>query len=153
IYSLVIIAPRPPAAAPGKSSKEDRREGMAYVKREKVVLTMILLTALVTSLLMPVFAVFGNMVATQMFHANAWQYGMLAAASGVGSLAGAFALLRVPAERRGRTMLYTVLVSGTLLAVYSQLRSPYEAAAVVVVMNFASSLTLGLISTTIQVVV
>jgi MFS family permease len=153
IYSLLLIAPRPPSAGLGKPSRQDRREGFQYVKQEKIVGTMIALTALVTALLMPVFAVFMPMVATQMFHAKAWQYGMLAGASGLGAFTGAFSLMRVPADRRGRTMLVTVLLSGSMLAVFSRLSSPFVGAAVILVMNFASSLTLGLVSTVIQVMV
>jgi hypothetical protein len=102
---------------------------------------------------MPVFAVFMPMIATKMFHAREWQMGMVMAASGLGAVTGSVLMMRVAPARRGRTLLAMVGVASVMTVVLSRMTSPYAAAAVIIVLNGASSLGLGLAATIIQVVV
>jgi MFS family permease len=160
IYSLVIIPSRPIAARapagltpPGAPARGGIGEGLSYVRGERTVFTMIATTGLITVFLMPIFAVFMPMVGTRLFHTSEAELGMVMGASGLGSLLGALAMMRVPPVTRGRFLLWSVTVAGAATAFLSQVHSPYAAAAVIFVLNLHSSLTLGLSATIIQQIV
>jgi hypothetical protein len=74
-------------------------------------------------------------------------------ASGATSLAGAFAMLRVPARRRGHTMFGCVGAMGAALGVLAFARTPAVAVVGVVLLTAGFSLLMGLTTTTIQQVV
>ncbi len=160
IYSLVIIrslakpggAPVPDGAAASKG-KGGMAEGLAYVRTEPVLMALIGLTGLITTFVMPIFAVFMPMFATKMFHATKGEFGMVMAASGLGAVIGSLSMMRVPAAVRGRMIVVGAAVATCGIVALSYMESPYTASAIIVVLNSATALTLGLSATTIQVMV
>jgi MFS family permease len=79
------------------------KEGFDFVRQDKPTLAMIVLMSLQTIFVFPVFAVMLPLYATQVLKSGAEGMGLLASASGVGSLIGTLALLTIlPSQRLGR---------------------------------------------------
>jgi MFS family permease len=154
IYSLLIIPSRPkPRGAPRAPGGRAMVEGLAYVRGNKIVFALIGVTGLLTVFLMPIFAVFMPMIATRLFHADALGLGIVMGASGLGSVAGSLGMLRVPSATRGRAIVIGAALASLAAVTISYAHTALAAALVIVVMNGASALALGLAATTIQVVV
>lgn len=105
MVALLTIQPR----AIGTPEEEARRaggmkEGFDFVKQDRPTLAMIVLMGLQTIFVFPVFAVMLPLYATEVLKAGPEGMGLLASASGVGSLIGTLALLTIrPSQRFGRT--------------------------------------------------
>lgn len=155
IYSLAIIPSRPRPAGAGKprSGGGMMKEGLAYVWRERLVRALMGWTALVTCLLMPVFAVLMPIVARSMLHASEAGMGLVMGASGLGALVGSLAMIRIPGPLRGRAIVISTVVAATFMMLLSRMTGPLGAALCVMVLNVATAIGLGLCTTTIQIMV
>lgn len=104
IAALLTIQPR----AIGTPEEEAMRaggmkDGFDYVRQDKPTLAMIVLMSLQTIFVFPVFAVMLPLYASGILKTGAEGMGLLASASGVGSLIGTLALLTIrPAQRFAR---------------------------------------------------
>lgn len=151
IAALLTIQPR----AIGTPEEEAKRaggmkDGFDYVRQDKPTLAMIVLMGLQTIFVFPVFAVMLPLYATQVLHSGAEGMGLLASASGVGSLIGTLALLAIaPSKRLGR-MAIAVGAIVVALAGLAGAQTLWVAIAAMAMMSGGVSTMFGLANTIVQ---
>lgn len=146
---MMRVAPRVNAAAAG-SALANIAEGFGYVARTGPVRALLLLLGLVSLMGMP-YAVLMPIFADQILHGGARGLGILMGASGVGALAGALVLAaRQGIRGLGRWVAYSSAGFGVSLIVFSQSRSFWLSAALLVPVGFSMMLQMASSNTLVQ---
>ena len=115
----------------GQGAISDVAAGFSYVKRETVIMLILVITLLITVLSMP------YMMLLPMFTEGVWnvgerEYGILLSVSGIGAILGSLVLASLPDKKRG----FMLLMSGVLLGaalVWFSFSPTYEVALIAIV--------------------
>jgi MFS family permease len=150
IYSLVLIKPAAGADPPAARPKGNIREGFAYVRSERWVMALILLTALTTSLIFPFVVVLMVYYVRHVLAADAQGMGIMLSASGLGSLLGVLLLLVGGPKTRLWRLFAGVLGSALALLGLSFTRGLYAALPLYLALAFSVSSLMGTISQAVQ---
>jgi MFS family permease len=153
IYSLVILRPPPRPVRKSESGWRQLREGVRYVHGHPLTRTLVLFTALTTSLVFPFAVMFMALFVQNVLGGTKASFGVVMAASGCGALVGALSLLRMRHELRGRRIVHACVLIAVSLIALSFTTSPWQAAFVMACFSLGTSLGLGLVGTTIQTTV
>ncbi|MBI1816565.1 MAG: MFS transporter [Deltaproteobacteria bacterium] len=129
IWTLATI--RPAFAVPARPHAEGLTaiaDGLRYVWRHDAIRPILLLVGVISSVGVP-YRNFLPAMARTVLGANAWQYGLLIAAAGVGASSGGLVLaaFRVGRDAYRRLLPITVMVFSIMLLLYSAMRSFWPA--------------------------
>ncbi len=154
-YALVISMLVLPARARGSAEEEAQRssgfmEGFRYVRKDRVILLMIVLIASVTLFVYPVVGVMLPLYVKNVLHLGARQLGLLMACSGTGSLLGALGLLSIARCNRFRFMTGGVVVVAVALFCLGRFESFLLTSIAMGVLAIGLSMNFGLANTIVQ---
>jgi len=126
IFSLLIVRYRPSArfTGVGGSTIEGLKDGFRHAKGRPNVLVFLSLTALACTFLFPAMAILSPYYVTNVLDEGAGVLGLMWAASGVGSLIGAMALVWWPTQLRVWRIWIAAIVGPVGLAVMALTRDP-----------------------------
>lgn len=152
IASLLMIRQAPRAAGIGAraTALEAMKEGIGYVTRSPLLRSLMGISAATAFFVMPCLAVFSPAYVKEALDRGPGTSAVLMAASGGASLFGAFAMLWVPAARRGAALAGCILLSACALLVMSLTHSPIVATLAFGSLSLGMGLVFGLNATTIQ---
>ena len=147
---LRMGVPRRPAPEKIVSMREHLREGFAYAWETKAVRSVLLLLG-VTSVIGMSYVVLMPIFAEEILHSGPSGLGLLMAASGVGSLAGAL-LLAMRSESRGigRFAYFAMLCFGACLALFAQSPFFWLSAALLLPVGFCMIVSMAASNTILQ---
>ena len=138
---LRIRLPRVARERPRLSPSEGLREGLRYVRSTHEVAVLLRLTAVYSVLGLPYLALM-PVFARDVLGLGASGYGALLSVVGVGAITGALSLAALgPRIGRGRLLAGAALTFASALIVFSQMRVPMAAAAVLFVVGLTMILT------------
>jgi MFS family permease len=151
IVALLSLPPRPI----GTREEEEKRasgirDGFRYVRADKPSLAMVGLIASMTIFIFPTVSVMMPLYSRDVLHFGPEQLGYLMAASGVGSVFGAIALVSIPRPRRLGGMMLSALAVVLAVLVLSRVHDFSFAAASLIVISFGLALIFGLSNTIVQ---
>lgn len=154
-FALVISLISLPARAMGTAEEEEQRksgfkEGLLYVRRDRIMKLLIGLIALVTILVYPVVGVMLPLYVKNVLHVGPRELGYLMASSGSGSLLGALGLLSIARHHRFQFMAGGVLTVGAALFCLSRFTSVMLTAIAMGILAIGLSLNFGLANTIVQ---
>lgn len=154
ILSLVLLRlpPRKPSPTARSSMMGAMREGVGHVWRSPLIRSLMAVSACTSLLVFPAVAIFSPAYVKDALGMGPGTTGLLAASSGAASMFGAFAMLWIPAARRGLVMLGCIGLSTLALATLSLTHSVAVATVAFAMLSLGMSLLYGLNATTIQVV-
>ena len=156
IASLLIVRYRPKAkpAGPHVGAIEGLKEGLRHARSRPHIKTLLLLTAVNTTLVFPIVAILTPFYVQEVLGADgdrqAMIVGLLWASSGVGSVLGALALVWWSREARAARIWAAAIAAPVGLMVMALTREPWVAIAIQVVLSFSFSSQLGLIQVMLQ---
>jgi MFS family permease len=153
IISLLIVRSRGVARmhhGAQLSAIDGLKEGFRHARGRPGLRVMLLLTALNTTFIFPVIAVLTPFYVTDVLGRGAGVLGLMWAGSGLGSLAGALALVWWSREARAARIWLAAACGPVGLLVLAITREPAVAIATMPFVSFAFSSQLGLIQTMIQ---
>jgi MFS family permease len=154
IASLLMITtqPRkmPPKSQSGWSAMVD---GLRYVRQNPVLGALMGFTALTTIFIFSFLIVFAPIFMVDTLHASKGSFAMCMSGSGLGAMTGAFSLLVVKAEQRGRVILGGCILVAAFQFAIAGVSNVYVAAGAVTVLAFCVALCGGLSNTIIQITV
>jgi MFS family permease len=153
IVSLLLLnLPPRRAAAPGprRSPLMEMRAGLSYVGQSRLLVALMGIAAVTTLTIFPMVAVLSPAYVKDALGQGAGTSGLLMAASGGASLFGAFALLWVPAARRGLVMLGCAALGAGASLILAATANVALAATAFGLLSLAMSLIFGLAATTVQ---
>ena len=151
IISLVSL----PARAVGSKEEEAQRasgfkDGFRYIRADKPSLAMVGMIATMTIFIFPTVSVMMPLYVRDVLHFGPDRLGYLMAASGIGSVCGAIALVSIaPPRRLGWMMAGALAVTFSVLGL-SRVHTFLLAAGSLVVISFGLSLIFGLSNTIVQ---
>ncbi len=154
-FALVTALLTLPARARGTAEEEEQRqsgfmEGLRYVRRDRVILFLIVLIASVTLFVYPVVGVMLPLYVKNVLHLGPRQLGLLMACSGTGSLMGALGLLSIARDHRFHFMTGGVLVVAGALFSLSRFTSFALTAVSMGILAIGLSMNFGLANTIVQ---
>ncbi len=151
LLSMVAIRYTPaPRASVSTSIRESLAEGIAFVRKERVLLGALTLDLFAVLFggavaLMPVFA-------TEILHVGAQGLGMLQAAPGIGAVIMAIVVAhRGPFQQAGRTLITVVAIFGVCMIGFAMSRNVWLSFALLVASGAADNISAVIRSTLIQV--
>ena len=152
IASLLLIRLPPSHARGGArgSMLQSLREGLGYVRRSRLLRSLLGLSALAVLLVFPPMAVLTPGYARDVLHGGPGTAGLLMAASGGASMLGAFAMLWIPAHRRGEVMVAAVAGMGLAVAGLAWSGSIWPAMLAAGLLSLGFSMFMGLNMTITQ---
>jgi MFS family permease len=152
ITSLVLH--KLPRFVPAQSARTSAvtaiRDGLGYVWRSPLLRSLMGMSATTSFFVMPCLAVLSPAYVKDALDAGPGTSAVLMAASGAASMFGAFAMLWVPAPRRGTTLLACILLQFAALAVMALTSSIPLAVLFFGGLSLGMGLVYGLNATTIQ---
>jgi MFS family permease len=154
IATLLLIPDRrrQPATAAARG-RGGLGAGFRYVRHDRMVGPLMLLTALTTTFVFPFIAVLMVYFVRHVLQTSSEGMGVLMSASGFGSLVGAVVLLFGDMHTLRRWLLTGILGCGVMILALSFAHSLRTAVPLVVLLSFSVSSLMGRISQTIQHVV
>ena len=153
--ALIVAMLCLPKRAVGTAEEEEQRksgfkDGLRYVRQDRIIMLMIALIALVTIFVFPVVGVMLPLYVRNVLHLGPRQMGYLMACSGTGSLLGALGLLSIERKNRFRLMAGAVIFVSLALFSLSRFSSFILSALAMGVLAIALSLNFGLANTIVQ---
>lgn len=153
LYSLLVIRPPERPVRKSESGLRALREGIRYVNGHALIRTLVVFTALTTSLVFPFAVMFMAFFVQNVLGGSKQSFGIVMASSGCGAMIGALSFLRMRPEVRGRRIVYACLLIATSLLALSFATSPWHAAPMMACFSLGTSMGLGLVATIIQTTV
>ena len=152
LFSLLILRyrPKPRPAGPQMGAVDGLKEGLRHVRSRPHLQSLLWLTALNTTLIFPIVAILTPFYVTDVLDAGPGTLGLLWASSGIGSLAGAMALIWWPNESRASRIWLAVVVAPVGLTIMALTRNAAVAIGIQTVISFSFSSQLGIISMMMQ---
>lgn len=152
IFSLMVVryrpAPRP--QGPPRSTISDLKAGVTYAHERPYLRMFLLLVALNTTFLFPMMAILSPYYVKNVLDAGSGVLGAFWAASGVGSLLGALALVWWPTQARPARMWFGALAGPLGVLVMAATRDPVVAVMAGMFVSLAFSSQLGLVQSMMQ---
>ena len=151
---IVALLSLPPRAVGSKEEEAKRasgfKDGFRYVRADKPSLAMVGMIASMTIFIFPTVSVMMPLYVREVLQMGPDRLGYLMAASGVGSVIGAIALVSIPRPRRQAWMVASALAVMVAVLGLSRASAFSWAAASLVVVSFGLSLIFGLSNTIVQ---
>lgn len=140
ISSLIIpFLPRSsPTALTGQGALTNIKEGLNYVRREPIVL-LILVFALVGVILATPYMTLMPIVADDVLKVGAAGLGVMMAFIGIGAITGSLVLASLPNKRRGLLLILSTIVFAVALVGFASSDSYYLSLALLVVVGLGQS--------------
>lgn len=150
---LIKLPPRKASASASGSMLAALGEGLGYVRRSRMLVSLFGTMALAVLLIFPAMAVLPAGYVDEVLGRGASTLGLMMASSGGASMAGAFVMLWIPAARRGQVMVASVLAMALAVAVMALSRNVLAIVLVTGLLSLGFSMLFGLIATTVQLTV
>ncbi|MEP7071171.1 MAG: MFS transporter [Verrucomicrobiota bacterium] len=151
VISLVTLPPRVQGSAEEEAERSSGfMEGLRYVRKDKVILYLIVLIASVTLFVYPVVGVMLPLYVKNVLHLGPQQLGFLMGFSGTGSLLGALGLLSIPRKHRFAFMTGGVFTVAAALFCLGRFNSFLLTASAMGILAIGLSLNFGLANTIVQ---
>ena len=122
----------------GGGSVRDLVDGLRYVRRNRTVLTLLVVNLVIVLFSMPYMMLLPGFVA-EVLGGGAGQLGLLMTVSGVGALAGSLVIASMPARNRGKILLLSSVVLGVALVAFSASQWLWLTALIMVVIGVAQT--------------
>src|SRR5437870_1072434 len=149
VAALLVIAPQPIEVRTRLSMLASIREGLAYIRRDRVLRWVVLLTVTTALFTRPYIQLLP--AEAQFLGVGALELSWLLAASGVGALAGALVTASLGGwKRRGALLVGSALMHGLLLSVFAEQHSVLGAMVFIGLTSFAVMVFLGMANTLMQ---
>ncbi len=149
VVALIYMAPVPVQGGRDVPVLRSIREGLGYIRREPVILWVVILVSLTALLSRPYIQLLPAVAHD--FHVSALELSWMFGASGIGSLLGALATASLGnVRRRGLVLLGGAGSMSVLLAVFGAQRSFIVALPVLTLVGFTTMLFLGMANTLLQ---
>jgi MFS family permease len=149
VIALIFMAPVPVQGRRDVPVLRSIREGLGYIRREPVVLWVIVLVGLTALLSRPYIQLLPAVAHD--FGVNALELSWMFGASGIGSLVGALATASLGnVRRRGLVLLGGAGAMSVLLALFGAQRSFVLALPILTLVGFTTMLFLGMANTLLQ---
>ena len=153
IIGLLLMKVRSVPRISNRSPIEDIIEGFRWVNRTKIIRSLLLLIGLVSLVGMP-YTVLMPVFADKILHGGARGLGILMGATGVGALFGALTLAaKTGIKGLGRWVTITCATLGISLFLFSQSRSFWLSAALLLPCGYSMMLQMACSNTLIQTIV
>jgi MFS family permease len=153
IFSLLIIRYRPKPRPTGEAQSsviDGLRGGFAHARERAHIQALLALTALACIFLFPTMAILSPYYVKEVLHRDAGVLGALWAMSGVGSLAGAMALVWWPTQARTLRIWIAAMLGPVGLATMALTRDPVVAVLASGLSSISFSSQLGIFQTMLQ---
>ena len=153
ISLFMITVPRQQAAMPHERSSffASLNEGLSYVWKQRLLRCTFAVSGLSVFLIFPSMAVLSAGYTTQVLHKGAGTVSFMMGLSGASALLASFALLAIPAARRGVVMLAGVIIMGVSLLALAVWHTVPSTALAVLLNSLGFTVYMGLNMTTVQV--
>jgi len=149
VVALVFMAPMPVQARRDVPVLRSIREGLGYIRREPVILWVVILVSLTALLSRPYIQLLPAVA--QEFGVGPLQLSWMFGASGVGSLLGALATASLGnVRRRGAVLIGGAGAMSVLLALFGAQRSFIVGLPLLILVGFTTMLFLGMANTLLQ---
>ena len=133
----------------GLRSLEDIREGLAYIRRDRLIFALISISFLSSIFAMPHMSLMPGYV-RDVFDGGGSKLGLLFSISAIGSLAAMLTLASIKGNRRGRLLMAAMVVLGAGILIFAQTDNYWVAAAIMVVIGAGSALRQALVQGLLQ---
>lgn len=150
---LIKLPPRRVSEGARGSMFSALAEGLGYVRRSRMLVSLFGAMALAVFLMFPAMAVLPAGYVDKVLGRGASTLGLMMAASGGASMVGAFVMLWIPAHRRGQVMAVSALTMAASVAVMALSRNVLSIILVTGLLSLGFSMLFGLIATTVQLTV
>jgi MFS family permease len=150
LWSLAVIRPHPTEAVVGATGLAALLEGVRYIRQDRLIRAVIAYAGIATAFVFPFIIVFLPLVVKTVLGGDAKTLGTMISAAGLGALLGALALLRIPARRRGPTLVLSAALAGVVLFALGLARSPWQAVSLMPLLTGCMSVSVGLGMTIVQ---
>lgn len=153
--ALIIAILSLPARRRGTAEEEEKRasgikEGFRYIARDKPSLAMIALIATTSVFIFPIISVMMPLYVRNVLGLGPDSFGLLMAASAVGSVVGALFLLGIPREKRVPLMMIFVAMVACAVFGLSQVTTFRGAIGLLIMNSLGLSMNFGLANTIVQ---
>ncbi len=151
ILALVSLPARPVGSQEEEAQRASGfKDGFRYVRQDRPSLAMVGMMASMTIFIFPSVSVMMPLYARDVLHFGPTLFGYLMAASAVGSVIGAVALVSLPRTQRLAGMMASTLSVVLAVIALSRVHLFSFAAATLVIISFGLSLIFGLSNTIVQ---
>lgn len=152
LVSLLIVRYRPGVRAngPAMSALAGLREGLRHAQSRPHVKTLLMITALNTTLVFPIVAILTPFYVEDVLDAGPVVLGLLWASSGVGSVLGALALVWWSREARAARIWAAAAAAPVGLVVMALTREAWVAVGIQSLVSFSFSSQLGMVQIMLQ---
>jgi MFS family permease len=151
VIALITLPPRRKGSAEEEAERASGfMDGLRYVRKDRVILYLIVLIAGVTLFVYPVVGVMLPLYVKNVLHLGPRQLGLLMGFSGTGSLLGALGLLSIPRHHRFHFMTAGVFVVAIALFCLGYFTSFLLTALAMGVLAIGLSMNFGLANTIVQ---
>ena len=144
-----IVRPADQPARPRRGIFVDIKDGLVYVRQNRALTSILLLTLFTVVFSMP-FRMLLPVFTEEILEVGPEKLGLLMSISGVGALIGSLAIASFASKRRGMLFLHTGLVAGLAILVFSMTTSYAFALVIMVVAGLAQSGRMTLSNTLLQ---
>ena len=115
VFFVMLMPKTGTISLQGRGALSEAVAGLTYVRRETVILIILLVTLMMVILSMP-YMMLLPMFTEDIWNAGASGYGLLLAVSGAGAIVGSLVLASLPDKRRGTMLLWSGVLLGAALA-------------------------------------
>lgn len=133
----------------GRSALDDIREGLQYIRREKVILLTLVFIVFVVILSMP-YQMLLPIFTDDILKVGATGMGILMSVAGAGAILSSLALASLPNRKRGLMLLISCLILGIALTGFSFSSSWYLSLSLVVFIGLGQTARMALSNTLLQ---
>jgi MFS family permease len=152
---MITIAAREPGAKRGGG---DFREGVDFIRSNRTVKALLGFTGLTTMFIFPLLMVFLSIFMREVVHTTDEHVlnkaiAPVMSASGAGSLVAALSMMVIPARARGTVIFFACIAVSALLMAFTFQHDVRVCTAVMACMAFGISISIGLSSQILQVIV
>ncbi len=128
----------------GARGLSDIRDGLAYMRGDRVVLALLVINFFIVLMSMPYMQMLAGFV-KEVLHGGPEQIGLLVSATGVGALAGSLFVASMPNRGRGKVFLVSSLILGVALIAFVLSTSLWLTAVIMLAVGFgqAGRMSLG----------
>ena len=133
----------------GLKSLNDIGEGLRYIWRDPLMLTLLSISFGTSIFAMPHLFLLPGYVA-DIFDGGGSEVGIMFSVSGIGSLVAMLGLAAAPGRRRGRLLLVSMIALGAAILVFAQTANYWTAAAIMIPIGVGSALRLALLQGLLQ---
>jgi len=152
IISLLLLTVKFLPQSTGESILTGVRQGIAFIRKQEAMVSLIGLAFCMTALAIPVLT-FLPVMAKDVFHSGPKTFTILLSCSGIGAVTGALVVAALGnIRKKGRAALLTLLLLGSVICAFSLSRSLPLSCALMVVSGAALIAVFSLLSSLVQLI-